>query len=41
MKGRVDKWMGIVTLIPEASAKIKSTEPLRFANRTVRKKRNC
>ncbi len=30
MKDRTDKSMGIVTLIPQALAKIKPTEPLRF-----------
>jgi hypothetical protein len=32
MKDRVDKSMGIATIIAEALAKIKPTEPLRFAN---------
>jgi hypothetical protein len=40
MKDCVDKSMGIVTLIPEALAKIDSTEPLRFAKRAARRKRN-
>jgi len=40
MKGHVDKSMGIVTLIPEALAKIKPTQPLRFGNREDRKKEN-
>jgi hypothetical protein len=40
MKGRVDKSMGIVTRIAEALARIKPTEPLRFAKRDARKKRN-
>ena len=41
MKGRVDKPMGIVTLITEVLVKIKPTDPLIFVKRTVRKKRNC
>jgi len=41
MKDRVDKSMGIVTLIVEALAKIKPTEPLRFSKRAAHKKRNC
>ncbi len=40
MKDRVDKSMGIVTLIVEALAKIKPTDPLRFAKRAAHKKRN-
>jgi hypothetical protein len=38
MKGHVDKSMGIVTLIAEALARIKPTEPLRLARREARKK---
>ena len=41
MKGRIDKSMGIVTLIAEALAEIKPTEPLTLAKRAARKKRNC
>jgi hypothetical protein len=41
MKDRVDKSMGIVTLIAEALAKINPTEPFRFAKRAARKKRKC
>ena len=41
MKGRVDKSMGIVTLIVETLAKIKPKESLIFTNREARKKRNC
>jgi hypothetical protein len=41
MKDRVDKSMGIVTLIPEALAKIKPTKSLRFAKLAARQKRNC
>ena len=41
MNHRVGKSMGIVTLVAEALAKIKPTEPLRFATRAARKKRNC
>ena len=33
MKGRVDKSVGIVTLIDEDLAKINPTEPFRFAKR--------
>ena len=40
MKDRVDKSMGIVTLISEALSKIKPTDPLRLAERAARKKRN-
>ena len=40
MKGRVDKSMGIVTLIPEVLTRIKPTETLRLTKREVRKKRN-
>ena len=40
MKGRVDKSMGIVTLIPEALTKIKPTETLIFSKRATHKKRN-
>jgi hypothetical protein len=40
MKDLVDKSMGIVILIAEALAKIKHTEPLRYAKRATRKKRN-
>jgi hypothetical protein len=39
MTGRVDKPMGIVTLIVEALANIKPTEPLRFVKRAARKTR--
>ena len=38
MKGRVDKSMGIVTLIVEVLVKVKPTESLRFNKRAVR---NC
>ena len=41
MKGRVDKSMGIVTLIVEVLDKIIPTETLIFVNRADRKKRNC
>jgi hypothetical protein len=41
MKDRVDKSMGRVTLIVEVLTDIKPTEPLRFAKRGARKKRNC
>jgi hypothetical protein len=40
MKGRVDKSRGIVTLIAEALAKIKPTEPYRLAKQAARRKRN-
>jgi hypothetical protein len=40
MKDRVDKSIGIVTLITKALAKINPTEPLRFAKRGARRKRN-
>ena len=36
MKDRVDKSMGIVTLIAEALAKIKPTEPLMLAKQAAR-----
>jgi hypothetical protein len=41
MKDRVDKSMGMVTLIAEAFAKLKPTEPFRLAKRAARKNRNC
>jgi hypothetical protein len=41
MKDRVDKSMGRATLIVEVLGDIKPTEPLRFAKRGARKKRNC
>ena len=40
MKGRVDKSMRILTLIAEALAKMKPTEPLRLAKDAARSKRN-
>ena len=40
MKGRVDKSMGIVTLIPETLAKIKPANPLIFTKGEGHKKRN-
>jgi hypothetical protein len=40
MKDRVDKSMGIVTLIDEALTKIKSTEFLRLAKHSARRKPN-
>jgi hypothetical protein len=41
MKDRIDTSMGIVTLIAEALAKIKPTDPFRLAKCEARKKRNC
>ena len=38
MTGRVDKSMGIVTLIPETLTKINPTGPLRFAKCAARRK---
>ena len=38
MKDRVDKSMGIVTLIPEGVTKVKPTDPLRFVKCVVRQK---
>jgi len=35
MKDRVDKSIGIVTLIPEVLVKINPTEPLRFTKRVL------
>ncbi len=40
MKEHVDKSMGIVTLIAEALAKIKPTEPFIFPKSETHKKRN-
>ncbi len=40
MNGRLDKSMGIVTLIPEVLTKIKPTDHLIFSKRVSRKKRN-
>jgi hypothetical protein len=40
IKGRVDKSRAMVTLIPEAFAKIKATEPLRWAKQAARRKWN-
>jgi hypothetical protein len=40
MRGRVDISMGMETLIAEALAKIKPTEPLRLAKQAARRKRN-
>ena len=40
MKGRVDKSIGIVTLIAEALAKINPTVTLRVVKRAARRKRN-
>ena len=40
MKDRVDKSMGIVTLITEDLGNIKPTDPLTLANQTVLRKRN-
>ena len=40
MKGRIDKSMGIVTLIVEDLDKIKPTDPLIFTKRATHKKRN-
>jgi hypothetical protein len=40
VKDHTDKSMGIVTLIVEAFAKIKLTEPLRFTKRTVHSERD-
>jgi hypothetical protein len=40
MKDRVDKSMGIVTLIPVDLVKIKPTDPLRFTKCPGRKKKN-
>ena len=39
MKDRVDKSMGIVTLIDEALVKINPTEPFRFAKRGKKNRR--
>jgi hypothetical protein len=41
MKDRVDKLMGIVTLMTVVLSNIKPTEPLRLVKRTDRQKRNC
>jgi hypothetical protein len=40
MKDRVDKSMGIVTRITETLPKINPAEPIGFAKRAARRKRN-
>jgi hypothetical protein len=41
MKDRVDKSMGIVTLLVEGFPENTPADPLRLAEREARKKRNC